>query len=255
MEISDEINELNTGNVEFEEGEMKGILKKKRLVLQDKTRMRNLKQYKDLTDDQFDEIMIKKAADLEPSADFEKRIQIKLKEFSIDYDITDLKINDKETLRALIQAIITLEDYEQAMYKIRQDEGITATSLITIDKISSAMNKLRSDISMLQNDLKIARKTRKSDQEISLIAYIDNIKQRAKKYYEQKAMYVFCPHCNMLVATLWCLYPEINNKLELVCKRDLGDGTKCNTRFTVSSRDMLANRGTNNKNVMPESLL
>src|ERR1043166_809371 len=86
-------------------------------------RQRNLVQYRDLSDEQFEERMSKKAFNADSSKDFEERIAKKWAEFEEDYDLSDLKINDKDALRALIQAQISLEDYEQALYRMRK-EGV-----------------------------------------------------------------------------------------------------------------------------------
>jgi hypothetical protein len=217
-------------------------------------RQRNLPQYRALDDDAFEEIMLRKEADIAPSQEFERRIELKLKKFEVDYDLSDLKINDLEALRALIQALISLEDYEQLLYKIRQD-GLNVDNIVKIDKVNKVMSDLRSDISKLQDDLKITRKIRKSDQETSLIDYIEKLTEKAKKFHESREAYIFCPKCNMLLCTAWFLYPDLkSNKIELVCKRTLDNGEPCNTVIRVTSKDLFENRGTNKKEVLPESM-
>jgi hypothetical protein len=218
-----------------------------------KNRFRNLRQYKDLTDEEFEERMAQKQIDAEPSKDFEDRIKKKLSTFEEDYDLSDLKINDREILRALIQALISLEDYEQVMYKLKKE--VTIENLTLIDKVSKTMSDLRSDISKMQDDLKITRRTRKSDQEASVIAYIDSLKLKAKEYYESKMSYIFCPDCKMLLGTIWTLYPEENNKIELTCHRELQDGSICNCKVKITTKELLSKKGTNNLGVMPEALL
>lgn len=217
-------------------------------------RTRNLKQYRDLSQEDFDQVLAQKALGLEVSDAFEKRINKKLDEFGKDYDLSDLKINDRETLRALIQALISLEDYEQYLYKIRS-EGLNGLALANLEKLHKAMSELRSDISKLQNDLNITRKVRKSDQDVSVMAYIDTLKQKAKTFYENKMSYVFC-ECGMLLATFWTLYPEEEkNKVALVCHRILADGTECGKKTIVGTKELLNNRGTNRKDLTPESML
>lgn len=218
-------------------------------------RLRNLAQYRDLSDEQFDNLMSQKSLNMDMSEEFEKRIQRKMDQFSEDYDLSDLKINDKETLRALIQTVLTLEDYEQALFKLRSG-GLTHDFVIGADKLHKAMSDLRADISKLQNDLNITRRVRKSDQDISVMAYIDGLKEKAKKFYENKMSYIFCPKCNMLLATVWSLYPDSDkNKIVLVCERITPDGTKCGEKVIITTRELLNSRGTNNKKITPESML
>lgn len=217
-------------------------------------RQRNLPQYKKLNDEEFEELMLKKEHDVAPSQEFERRIELKMQKFADDYELSDMKVNDHEALRALIQALISLEDYEQIVYKLRQ-EGLNDTEVILkIDKVNKVMSDLRADISKLQDDLKITRKIRKSDQETSLINYIDNLKEKAKKFHELKEMYIFCPECDMLLGTIWTLYPEQNNKIELLCKRPLDNGGICNTVVRVVTKQMLLTKGTNKKQILPDSM-
>ncbi len=218
------------------------------------SRMRNLAQFKDLSNEEFDKAMEKKVMGAETSKVFEARIERKLKEFEQDYDLTDLKINDRDALRALIQAHITLEDYEQHLFKLRA-EGISETQLFGIEKFQKAMSDLRSDISKIQQDLNITRKVRKSDKDASVMAYLDNLHEKAKKFYEAKMSYIFCEKCNMLLATIWSLYPdEERNKIALVCHRILDDGTQCGHKTIVDTKKLLENRGTNKIEITPESM-
>jgi hypothetical protein len=220
-----------------------------------KEKMRNLVQYRDMSEEEFDELWEKRIANAQPSADFEKRIQKKIEEFSQDYDIDDLKINDKESLRALVQAVIALEDYEQILFRLRSTTDFGNFDIVSIDKISKVMSDLRSDISKIQGDLNITRKVRKSDKEASVITYLEDLKEKAKQFYESRAMYVYCDKCNMLLATLWTLYPKEDNKLVLHCNRVLDDGSKCDNKVTVSTKDLIEKRGTNKPEIVPESLL
>lgn len=218
-------------------------------------KMKNLVQYRDMPDDEFDELMEKKEFVVEASDVLEKRIVEKMNEFSQDYDISDLKINDMQILRGLIQALISLEDYEQLLFIIRK-EGITGENILLIDKMQGIVEKLRKSISDFQNDLNITRKVRKSDQEQSVIAYIESLKEKAREFYQSRMSYIFCPKCNTLLGTIWTLYPEQErNKIALVCDRKLSDGSTCGEKVIVSTKELLENRGTNNKDVMPESLL
>jgi hypothetical protein len=219
-----------------------------------KRRQRNLRQYKDLSDEQFDEVIAKKALGIEPSVEFEKRIAKKWAEFEEDYDLSDLKINDKDTLRALIQTQISLEDCEQLYFKIRS-EGLSENQLFSTEKLSKTMSDLRADISKMNNDLNITRKVRKSDQDVSVLAYIESLRKKAKEFAESKYQYIFCPKCNMLLASVWTLYPHNDrNKIALVCERDLGDGQKCGEKVIVSTAELLKNRGTNKLEITPESM-
>lgn len=221
---------------------------------QSKAQMRNLAQYRDLTEEEFEEMFNEKQSNSGKSEDFEERIAKKLQEFSQDYDIDDLKINDRETLRAFIQTIIALEDYESMIFDIRSQVDITQSNINVVDRISKMMTDLRKDMSRFQEDLNITRKIRKSDKESSVVSYIENLKEQARIFYESKMSYVFCPECNMLLGTVWSLYPEADNKITYKCCRVMDDGSKCGHKFTVTTQELLNNRGTNNVSITPESM-
>lgn len=221
---------------------------------QSKAQMRNLSQYRDMTEQEFEEIWQDKIADVEKSGDFEKRVQEKLEAFSQDYELDDLKFNDSETLMAFIKAIIALEDYESFIYEVRAS-GITQSNVGVIDRVNRAISDTRKDLSRLQEDLSISRKIRKLDKESSVIAYVSNLKEQARLYYESKMSYIFCPKCNMLLANIWTLYPEENNTFRLTCHRKLDDGSFCGEKVVITTKELIEKGGTNKPEVMPESLL
>lgn len=220
-------------------------------------KLRNLPQYRDLSDDEFQKAirtLEEKDLGLGVSKVFENRIEEKLAKFEEDYDLSDLKVNDREVLRGLVQAIISLEDFEQMIFSVRET-GISPDTLLVIDKLQKAMSDLRKDISNMQNDLAITRKHRRSDQETSVLAYIDSLKEKARKFIEARSQYYFCPKCHTLLATTWYLYPQEKNEIILICKQKNKDGVPCNTKVRASSKETLENKGTNDQTVMPQSLL
>lgn len=252
------INDPLLGEEDIEESpEFKKNLKKaykdKKISVPYKSKIRKLKQYADLTDEEFDELMAKKAMDIEPDQEWEKRIQIKLAEFNKDYDISDLKMNDKYALRALASATLHLEDYDNVIGKIKK-EGIDDRNIFKLEKLSKIQEGIRSGISKLEDDLKISRKTRRSEKETDAISALETLKKKAKEFYEQKMMYIYCPECNMLLATMWFAYPDYkSNSIKLQCHRDLGGGLKCTGEVHITS-EWLFNNGMRNKQDVPESL-
>ena len=78
------------------------MVKSKPKQVQNPNKIRNLKQYKDLPYDDFLEAISKdnKEGALD-FGDIEERIEEKFNLFAKDYDLSDLKFNDKESLRNL----------------------------------------------------------------------------------------------------------------------------------------------------------
>ena len=215
---------------------------------------RNLPQYRGMSDEEFDRMFEETQYNVGISKDFEDRIAKKIDEFSQDYDIDDLKINDKETLRAFVQAIIALEDYERIIFNIRSEGDISQHNINVVDRLGKITSDLRKDISRFQEDLNITRKIRKSDKETSVVSYISNLKEQARQFYEQKMSFIYC-ECGLLLGTIWSLYPEENNTVVLTCHRKLDDGSLCGKKVKVTTKELMENRGTNRVDITPESLL
>ena len=213
-----------------------------------KASLKNLPQYKDLDEDELDIVIAEHQAEMDVEI-FENLIANRIKSFENDYDLSDMKINDLMALRALAQAAIALDELELLIFTERKKTSLD--NITIIEKLGRASSDLRSDISKLQNDLNITRKTRKGDREDSIQAYIEKLKGQAKEFYEQKMSYIFCDKCNMLLATIWFLYPDEDNIISLTCHRELEDGSICNNKIKVMSKNLIG-IGTNKPEILPE---
>ncbi len=219
-------------------------MENKKLSTPSKNRLRSLKQYRDMSEEEFDDFWSKKITGVDTIKEFENRIEKQLKKFEDDYDLEDLKVNDMLSLRALAQAYISLEDLENYSYNFRTG-GIDSERILEMDKVSNVMSNLRRDISTMQNDLKISRRTRKGEKEATVLGYLEDLKTKAKQFYRNKMSYVFCDKCNMLLFTGWFLYPEENNTITLTCHRKLPDGELCGNKIKITSKELLSKRGVN----------
>jgi len=213
---------------------------KERMVLPNKTKIRNLVQYKDLTDEKFDEVWDDMVLEYELSPEIlEERVKEKLDELAEDYDMEDMKINDMAQLRSLALAQIQLDDLEEVAWTIRS-KGTDYNSVQVLEKVNRIISTLRDDISKISADLQLTRKIRKQSKESSVIDTINDLRSKARKFYRQKMLYVFCPECKMLLSTLWLNYSsEEYNKLQLKCGR-------CGYKFT---QDLAPLYETDNKNL------
>lgn len=206
-----------------------------------KGRIRNLTQYRNLSDEEFEAVYDELVAGETLVQSFENRIQRKIEDFSKDYDLSDLKMNDLLTLRALAQAYITLEDFERYYHKLRTNEKIDDIDIVRIEKLNNILSTLRKDISNLQNDLKITRKIRKGDKEESVINYIEDLKIKARKFYFSRMKPVICPVCHTWIASVWALYPDDKqSSIRIHCRRRNVDGTICKGVVTLSIKDLYA---------------
>lgn len=212
---------------------------KERMVLPDKRKLRNLKQYADLSDEEFDEIWEQKLEEIEVTPEMlEIRINERLDELAEDYDMDDMKANDRVQLRALALAMVQLEDLEQTAWKIRQKTGYQDVQIL--EKINKILGGLRDDITKISNDLQLTRKIRKQSRETTVLDWIADLRSKAHKFYKQRMLYIFCPECMMLLSTVWLNYSDENqNSIKLKCKR-------CEHKFT---QDLAPLYKTDNKNL------
>ena len=193
---------------------------KRRLGVPTKEKLKNLRQYQGLSEEEFDEVFVKiEEQAIEANVNIEaqeKEIEDKLAEFGEDYDLTDMKVNDRIILRNLVQAIISLETLEDTFLRLRIN--ISADNVLILDRVATVMNKLRSDISDMQDDLKLTRRIRKESQEENFMEWLERTKVKAMQFHKEKSLYIFCTKCRYLLATTWLLYPDENNKIVLHCK-------------------------------------
>jgi len=214
---------------------------------------RSLRQYKDLSDEEFEEEYSRIISGIKKDEIVEEKFNRLMAQFQEEYDLSEMLPNDRVVLKNLINAMIQLNDYDAMVTRLSR-EGVD-TNITVVEKLSNICKTLRNDISQMQTDLKITRRTRKSEKEQSLIAYHEELKKKAAQFYEQKMHYIFCENCGTLLATVWWLYP--NNKTEKItvhCHRELEDGKVCNFRKEYNAKEIMEMGGSNKLENMPESL-
>jgi RNase P subunit RPR2 len=213
----------------------------KRLSTPNKKRTRNLAQYSDVSDEEFEELWGEEEStvdDDEITEELDARIKEKLDELEKDYDFSDMKANDMMQLESLVLAMLQLDDLEREVYKRRKE--ITSTNILVLDKLNGMLSKLRSDISTISTDLQLSKKIRNKSKDVSVAQRWTELSQKASEFYKQKMLYIFCPDCRTLLANIWLLYPdEEKNKVILFCDR-------CNTRHEINLNELY---NTGNKNL------
>jgi len=212
----------------------------KRFTVPDPRKLRNLKQYRDLSDEEFDELFEQEfEIPTETLEAMEKAIEQKIDELGEDYDLSDMKANDLRQIRSLAQVELQLDAIESQLYSIRLDSGYTVNNAALVEKLNRMASVLRSDASSIYNDLAITKKERKKDQEASVHEALENIRQKARKFAHQTMVYVFCPKCKMLLSTAWVMYKDRENLYTTQCK-------KCDAKLEVNLSELYE---TGNKNI------
>jgi len=221
-----------------------------------KETLRNLRQYKHLSDEEFEEVYQNLVAGVIVEKTFETRIQDKLDELAQDYDLDDLNANDKLMLRNMIQAMLQIEDLEQLAYRIRS-QGIDEKAVELLGRINRQINELSERASNIQRDLGITRRIRKESSEQSVVDFIESLKAKAREFYQEKMQYIYCPNCGTLLATIWTLNKDKSDpsdRVVLRCKRKMPDGTECGTRVVFRIADNVNKEMTNSADLMPEGM-
>jgi hypothetical protein len=216
--------------------------------------LRGLKQYKDMTDEEFDDVFAERVAVITDSEDFDQRIAEKIADFEKDYDISDLKINDMMMLRTLMQSIITVEDLNRMAYDLRTDD-ISQDNVIVAEKINRMVTDQLKAISTIQDDLKISRKIRKGQENESVLSYIENLKRKAREFYGKKMFIVTCPKCKKWIFSGWFLFPDMNNDISLVCNSVTDDGGTCGEVVKITSKELLEKKGFSDPSLFPEAFV
>jgi len=222
---------------------------KRRTFTPKKSRIRNLVQYRDMSDDEFDAWFEEQYKDYynEPDVDeieqilddeLEERIDEYIKKLGEDYDLKDMKVNDMLQLRALAMAMIQLDDLEKDIYTRRQD--ITGSNVLVLEKLNRMVSSLRSDISSISEDLQLSKKIRSKSRDVSVAARYAELTRNASEFYKKKMLFIACTDCKLLLASIWLMYPD-NTKtaLKLECER-------CGNKQTVMLHELYE---TKNKNI------
>ncbi len=214
--------------------------------------LRNIPAYKDLSEEELGKVYREKYDSILKEQENNKEIEEILEEYKKTYDLDDLKPNDLASLYSLIKATLLLTKYESKMHELSED--VNYSNIAVVEKLSKVCSDLRGDISKLQDDLKISRRTRKSDKEESVLNFVETLKDKAKRFYQAKTQLVFCPKCGMLLANVWWLYPnQKNNKIIVRCQRETANGSICDGQITLSAKE-LTDMGGANKSDIPDSL-
>jgi len=205
----------------------------KRSFTPTKKRIRNLNQYKSMTDDEFN-IEYEKLYGTEDweeeTASLESRVDEKINALGNDYDFDDMKVNDMTQLRSLAMAMIQLDDLEVDAYEIRQN--VDKDNIFLLEKVNKIISDLRSDVSSISSDLQLTKRVRAQSKDISIANKWKELSNKATMFYKKKMLYIFCTNCRFLLATVWLLYSESElNTIKLECKH-------CGKQFTVQLNEL-----------------
>ena len=232
---------------------MTEIKKPRRLM--SKNSLANLPQNKSKTPEELEEIYTEMLENSDKAEEFNNAVEDELKKYEEAYDLSELMPNDRSVLRGLAQNVVRLEMFQHQL-NLLTINGVTNENIVLIGRINDACDLLHKNISLAQADLKISRKTRRSDQEQSAITALEDLRVKARKFYEQKMLYVYCPKCGNLLGTFWLQYPDSKmNKMEYYCQKKSPEGNSCGERVIVKPWELhAAKKSSNQPDLLPERM-
>ena len=216
---------------------------KERMTLPSKAKLRNLVQYRDMTDEEFEAALDIATDAYEVSPELlQEKLDEKLEELGKDYDLTDMKANDLSQLRSLLLSQLQLEELDLTAFALRKDADDPVIVQV-LDKISGIQTRLVKNISDISGDLQLTRKIRKMSKEASVVNAIEDLREKARIFYKERMLYIFCPECKMLLSTVWLNYPDAHNILHCTCER-------CGEKFDVKLSTLYETDNKNLENVV-----
>lgn len=228
--------------------------KKKQSIPMTKIRFKGLQQNQKLTEEELEESYANYIIGFFRDAAWETKIDLKMKSYEESYDLDSLMPNDLAALKSLIQAEIRLDHYENLINKMTSD-GVNAENIYVIDKLGKLCEGLRKGISDLQDVLKISRKVRKTEKEESVSTFLQDLKTKAKMFWEAKSLYIICPKCNNVLANVWLKnWESRTNKIILRCDNKTGDSI-CGNIVEISLKTLWDRKASSNLDgILPEGM-
>ena len=200
--------------------------------------LRNLPQYRDKSVTELEETLARIV-----EGGIEEKVQEVLASFEQNYDLSDMSANDVLDLRNLAYYYVYLENLNGQI-----DVALRNSNTGEVEQLIRTMERMQKSVTSIQTSLAITRKQRKSDKEQDIVSAWEDVKVRAKKFYDNRISYVYCSECKMLLANVWFLYPEEErNALRVRCNRiiDSDSGKTCDNEITVTSQYLVENSNRN----------
>jgi hypothetical protein len=219
-----------------------------------RNKLRSLKQYREMPEEEFSEAYSQLVFGASRDSVIREKYDRLMKQFEEEYDLSEMLPNDRVILKNLINAMLQLEDYEAQLMLVSK-EGFNNNNIVIVRELNNVCKALRNDISEMQDDLGITRKSRKNDKEASVLNTIEDLKKKAQQFYQQKMQYIICENCGTLLATVWWMKPEdVKSKIVVHCTRILDDDKQCNFTKAYTAKEILEMGGSNRKELLPESV-
>jgi DNA-directed RNA polymerase subunit N (RpoN/RPB10) len=229
-------------------------------------KIRNLKYFRDYTDDQIREwyklrhgddeapppvppeigkaIQIQQDNTATPeevvvsfnAEEYKKQFNTYLNKYKKEYAVDMNETNDVEALRALVRYMLQLERADEI---IMQEQATKSPDHRVLKGLGDFQRSIQMNVNELQDKLGISRKQRKEKQHDDIPKYIADLQEKAKTFWQGKTVPVRCETCKIELARYWLNFPgeiEIDGKMRKLTERVGFDFTcyKCHQKVTYA---------------------
>jgi rubrerythrin len=160
---------------------------------------------------------------------FEVKFERILNEYSKRYDIESLSNpNDLANLHTMIRNQLVIEELQRRMHELAQDDAVEEA--MNIKKLNDSITALADTNMKYEKSLAIDRKTRKTEQEQSVVDYMNSLKRLAKEFIEERLTKVSCKSCKILVGRISGVYDTTEYEARFQCPQ-------CKKYITVNRKE------------------
>jgi hypothetical protein len=204
-------------------------------------RLRNLKYFRDYTDDQIIAYVKNKdknkvppvnPADIISDApdevqtavadinleEFKKKFDTYLKKYRKEFGVDINDANDAESLRSLVRYVIQQELIDTAILK---ESSKTSPHPGTLKALGDFQRTVQQNVNEIQDKLGISRKIRKDKQVDDIPQYIKSLQDKAAKFWERSTVPIRCEKCRIELARYWVNFPDTVTtvRFEMTCDK------------------------------------
>jgi hypothetical protein len=186
-------------------------------------KLRNLKPYRDLSDEQIREKLRQRAIDRAPKQrsnkktveDYDKRFNSKLDNLTKEYALDMNNSNDVENLHLLVRLQIQNEDLSRDIAAIQRQDRLSVEDYRSLKTLGDFQTGTINAITNIQDKLGISRKIRKEKQVDDIPQFINGLLEKAKQEFDTKTTVISCPKCKIELFRFWLNFPHLENKMDI----------------------------------------
>lgn len=175
-------------------------------------RLRNLKHYKDMSDDEIRQALKDREAPKvrlpKSDEDYDKRFKDKIHMLQTEFGLDMNDSNDREMINNLVRQMLQSETADKDIRSIQERQDKNKEDIATLKAYGDFQRDLQITIADLQDKLGISRKVRKEKSVDDIPQFIDGLLSKAASFWERKTIMVDCPRCKIELVRYWLNFPD-----------------------------------------------